>query len=213
MRNFSSFLPGSEKNSPEHIVNNMDNQYNNAFEQKRLTIIGMSPQLTDPSPLAMEVLQQFRIIYGTLRQHFREVEERCGLTGSQMWILQEVQRTPELGVTELALRMGIHQSTCSQLIDKLVSLGCLTKTRQREDQRRVGLCLAPAGIAAISLLPGPAQGILPEALSSLPDVAIKTLHINLSELIRHLPGKDDSFARTPLSELEKEKYQNDAFVA
>ena len=161
----------------------------------------------------MEVLQQFRVIYGTLRQHFREVENRCGLTGSQMWILQEVQRTPELGVTELAARMGIHQSTCSQLVDKLVSLGCLTKSRQHEDQRRVGLSLSPGGLVAISALPGPAQGMLPAALSGLPDVAIRTLHVNLSELIRHLPGKEDAFARTPLSEFEKDKYHDDAFTA
>lgn len=161
----------------------------------------------------MEVLQQFRVIYGTLRQHFREVEERCGLTGSQMWILQEVQRTPGLGVTELATRMGIHQSTCSQLVDKLVSLGCLTKNRLHEDQRRVGLGLSDSGIAAISALPGPAQGILPAALAGLPEVAIKTLHVNLSELIRHLPGKEEAFAWTPLSEFEKEKYRDDAFTA
>ncbi|MEO8409609.1 MAG: MarR family winged helix-turn-helix transcriptional regulator, partial [Propionivibrio sp.] len=160
----------------------------------------MSAQSIHPSPLTLEVLQQFRIIYGALRQHFREVEERCGLTGSQMWILQEIARTPGLGVTGLAGRMGIHQSTCSQLVEKLVALGCLTKSRQAEDQRRVGLWLAAGGDAAISVLPGPAQGILPAALASLPDVAIKTLHINLSELIRHLPGKDDSFARTPLAE-------------
>jgi len=173
----------------------------------------MSLQTTNPSPLALEVLQQFRVIYGTLRQHFREVEEQCGLTGSQMWILQEVQRTPELGVTDLATRLGIHQSTCSQLVDKLVSLGYLTKNRQQEDQRRVGLCLSPEGITAISVLPGPAQGILPAALSGLPEVAIKTLHVNLSELIRHLPGKDDSFARTPLSEFEKDSYHDDAFTS
>ena len=172
-----------------------------------------TPQTSHPSPLALEVLQQFRVIYGTLRQHFREVEARCGLTGSQMWILQEVQRTPELGVTELALRMGIHQSTCSQLVDKLVSQAYLTKNRQQEDQRRVGLALDSKGLEAISMLPGPAQGILPAAISDLPDVAIKTLHINLSELIRHLPGKDDSFARAPLSEIEEEKYTDDAFTA
>ena len=28
---------------------------------------------------ALEVLQQFRIIYGSMRQYFKDVEERCGL--------------------------------------------------------------------------------------------------------------------------------------
>lgn len=61
------------------------------------------------TPLALEVLQQFRVIYGTMRQYFRELEESCGLPGSQMWVLQEIERSPEIGVTELACRLGIHQ--------------------------------------------------------------------------------------------------------
>jgi DNA-binding MarR family transcriptional regulator len=154
-----------------------------------------------PSHLTLDVLQQFRVIYGTMRQYFREVEERCGLSGSQMWILQEVQRTPELGVTELAGRLGVHQSTCSQLVEKLVARGCLIKKRPHDDHRRVGLCLTLDGLKAIAALPGPAEGILPEALAAIPEVALKTLNINLSELIRYLPGKDDSYATTPLAEM------------
>ncbi|HSG22484.1 MAG TPA: helix-turn-helix domain-containing protein [Azonexus sp.] len=162
----------------------------------------MKTSLNPPAHLlTMDVLQQFRLIFGSMRQYFRLVEERCGLPGSQMWVLQEVQRTPEIGISELAIRMGVHQSTCSLLVDKLVALGCLTKKKQSTDQRRVGLCLDARGLAALAALPGPAEGILPEALSKLPVVALKTLHINLDELIQHLPGKDDSCAGTPLSEL------------
>lgn len=158
--------------------------------------------MSDTTPqLALEVLQQFRVIYGTMRQYFRELEDCCGLPGSQMWVLQEIERTPEIGITELAGRMGIHQSTCSQLVDKLVARDCLIKNRQSVDQRRVGLCLAPGGRKAIAALPGPAEGVLPEALVSIPDVALKTLNINLAELIRHLPGKDEAFAATPLAEM------------
>ena len=160
-----------------------------------------NPSLTNP--LALEVLQQFRVIYGSMRQYFREVEERCGLSGSQMWLLQEVQRSPEIGVTELAIRLGIHQSTCSQLVEKLVGQGCLLKNRPYEDQRRVGLCLAQEGVKALAALPGPAEGILPEALAAIPVVSLKTLNINLSELIGHLPGRNDSFARMPLAEIVK----------
>lgn len=159
-------------------------------------------QTTTKSPqLALEVLQQFRVIYGTMRQYFREIEEQCGLPGTQMWILQEIQRNPVLGVSELASRMGIHQSTCSQLVEKLVARGCLKKRRQSEDQRRVELCLTRNGLRAIAALPGPAEGILPEALWTIPEVALKTLNINLSELIRHLPSNNESFANTPLSEM------------
>ncbi|HEX6734916.1 MAG TPA: helix-turn-helix domain-containing protein [Azonexus sp.] len=162
----------------------------------------MSHDPAQPSSLlALEVLQQFRLIFGSLRQYFRLVEERCGMPGSQMWVLQEVERSPGLGIGELAGRMGIHQSTCSLLVDKLVAQGCLLKQRDGRDQRRVGLALAANGTAALAALPGPAEGILPAALATLPDVVLKTLHINLDELIRQLPGRDDAAAGTPLAEL------------
>lgn len=151
--------------------------------------------------LALEVLQQFRLIFGSLRQYFRLVEERCGMSGSQMWVLQEVEHNPGIGIGDLAVRMGIHQSTCSLLVDKLVAQGCLHKQRNGRDQRRVGLVLAENGVAALAALPGPAEGILPEALAALPEVVLKTLNINLDELIRHLPGKVDSFAGTPLADM------------
>lgn len=151
--------------------------------------------------LVLEVLQQFRLIYGSLRQHFRLVEERCGLSGSQMWVLQEVDRSPEISIGDLAVRMGVHQSTCSLMVEKLVVQGYLEKRKQARDQRRVGLCLLTHGREALAALPGPAEGILPEALSSVPDVVLKTLHINLDELLKHLPGRDDRFASMPLADM------------
>ena len=162
----------------------------------------MDSRSANPSQLALDVLQQFRLIYGTMRQYFRVVEERCGLPGSQMWVLQEVQRSPGIGITELAARMGVHQSTCSQLVEKLSAKLYLTRSRSVIDQRRVGLYLAPGGVDAIAALPGPAEGVLPKALSATPDVVLETLKINLSELISHLPGTDASFATTPLADMD-----------
>ena len=154
-----------------------------------------------PPELVKDVLQQFRVIFGTMKQHFRNIEDRCGLTGSQMWILQEVQRQPGICVKDLASLLSIHQSTCSLLIDKLDDLGHLERKSMHKDRRKVGLCLTNSGMDAIAALPGPAEGVLPAALSSTPEVALKTLQINLSELIRHLPGKDDAFSQTPLADL------------
>ena len=149
----------------------------------------------------MAVLQKFRVIFGSMRRHFREIEERCGLPASQLWILQEVQNSPDIGITELAECIGVHQSTCSQLVEKLVARRCLTKIRHPRDHRRVGLRLLPDGLNAIAALPGPAEGVLPAALGALPDVVLKTLDINLSELIRYLPRRSDSFAHVPLADM------------
>lgn len=118
-----------------------------------------------------------------------------------MWVLQEIQRKPGIGVTELAGLLGIHQSTCSLLIEKLVTHGCVERKAMHKDRRRIGLCLSERGEETIAALPGPAEGVLPAALSSVSEVVLQTLSINLTELIRHIPGKDDAFAHTPLADL------------
>jgi len=155
--------------------------------------------------LQMNVLQQFRIIYGSLRQYFREMESCCGLPGAQAWVLQEVEHTPGIGITELAGRLGIHQSTCSGLVDKLVGASLLAKQRSGADQRRIGLVLLPAGKDVLGRLPGPAEGVLPSALAEVPVVCLKTLNINLMELIRHMPARRDRFANTLLAEMLRDE--------
>lgn len=158
-----------------------------------------------PSELTLEVLRQFRVIYGTMRHYFREVEERCDLPGSQMWILQEAERSPGLGVNELAERLGIHQSTSSLLVDRLVTDGYLEKRRQKDDRRRVGLWLKPKAKKPLAALPGPAEGVLPRALRDTPEVVLKTLAINLHELLQRLPGKNDGYADVPLADIDNRR--------
>lgn len=148
------------------------------------------------------VLRQFRVIFGSVRQHFRRVEEQCGVSGSQLWILQETWKTPGIGVTELAGRLSIHQSTCSQLVEKLVRRKLLKKSRPISgDQRRVGLSVSKTGRHCIDCAPGPAQGVLPEALGSLPSSVLKALEGNLAKVIAELDVKDPTDAERPLADL------------
>lgn len=155
----------------------------------------------EKTQLSIQVLKQFRIIFGSVRQHFREVEQACGVSGSQLWILQEVTKSPEIGVTELAERLSIHQSTCSQLVEKLIARGLIKKERSKEDQRRVGLTLTGDAIKVLGNAPGPAEGILPEALQSLPESTLVTLDKALVDVIGQLRIKDDKHADKPLSDM------------
>lgn len=151
--------------------------------------------------LALEVLKQFRLIYGSVRQHFRRVEEACGVTGSQLWLMQEIDKTPGVGISELARRLSIHQTTCSQLVEKLVRRGHVRKTRSNRDQRRVGLNLSKRATKALKSAPGPAEGVLPEALAELPDSALETLSRQLLKVIAALHLRDERSAGRPLADL------------
>lgn len=151
--------------------------------------------------LSLQALKKFRIIYGSVRQHFREVEQTCGVTGSQLWILQEVAKTPGMGISELADRLSIHQSTGSQLVEKLVVRGLINKVRSKEDQRRVGLRVTEEAEKLLKNAPGPAEGVLPEALQALPESALLALDNALLGVIGQLRIRDDKLANRPLSDL------------
>ena len=151
--------------------------------------------------LSHQVLKKFRIIFGSVRQHFREIEQTCSVTGSQLWVLQEVSTTPGIGVSELSERLSIHQSTASQLVEKLVGRNLIIKERSKEDQRRVGLWLTDEASNLLKNAPGPAEGILPDALHALPESSLVCLDNALVELIEQLHIHDDKLADTPLADL------------
>lgn len=109
--------------------------------------------------------------------------------------------SPGIGVSDLAHRLSIHQTTCSQLIEKLVSRGYVVKTRSAEDQRRVGLTITRSAARVLKDAPGPAEGLIPEALMRLPEATLQSLMANLGDLIDGLHLQDPQAADRPLSDL------------
>lgn len=151
--------------------------------------------------LALEVLKQFRLVYGAVNRHFRDIERRCGLSGAQAWLLRELSRSPLLGVTDLATRMSVHQSTASQLIEKLVRAGYVERAAHEEDKRRVRLRISRRGRACLKRLPQPAEGVLPRALGKLPRPSLRALRSSLARLISQLQARRAQDAQAPLGEL------------
>lgn len=155
----------------------------------------------DNAQAAANALKKFRVIYGTVRQHFREVEQSCGISGSQLWLLQEIHRTQNIGVSELAKRLSIHQSTCSQLVDKLAKAKLVTKMRSEQDQRRVGLCVTEQAIAILAKAPSPAEGILPNALNRMPYTVLIELDCALEKVIAQMGIRDSKLGTQPLADM------------
>jgi DNA-binding MarR family transcriptional regulator len=151
--------------------------------------------------LNIAVLRSFRLIYGSVRQHFRAVQKSCGISGSQLWMLHEVRKAPGIGVSDLAAQLSIHQSTGSLLVEKLVRAGLLKKSKSNVDQRRVGLQLTAKGQRCITRAPGPPEGVLPEAIAGLSKAQARALLNNLRAVAAELDVSADQAADTPLSDL------------
>src|SRR5436309_11029040 len=92
-------------------------------------------------PLPLQVLMKFRLIINTAKQHFKWVEQRCGINGTQLWVLCELHRSPRMGVSELAAAMAMHQSIVSILVNKLVTAKLVKRVRSTVYQRAVTLSI------------------------------------------------------------------------
>lgn len=160
----------------------------------------MSSSNPSTSPTPMDVLKQFRSIFNTVKQHFQQVETSCRISGAQLWALAVVVRQPGLRVSELARAMAVHQSTTSNLVERLVELKLVEKRRSEHDQRVVHLYPLPAGISLIGQAPQPVEGVLPEALTQLSEENLTRLHDILDNLLDILQAKDTG-RHIPLSEI------------
>jgi DNA-binding MarR family transcriptional regulator len=152
---------------------------------------------TQPST---RVLRQFRVVFNSVKTHFRQVEREAGLGGAQLWALSVIQRRPGLGVTELARELDIHQSTASNLIKALVERGLVETSRHGVDRRSVALRIGAGGEEVLRSAPLPFAGVLPDALASLDAETLDRLERDLGKLIALLET-DETSAKVPLSQM------------
>lgn len=166
-----------------------------------VTVDEQGTSLADQHQLAQEVLKKFRVVFGSIKKHFREIENQCGVSGAQVWAIWEISRAPGMRVTELAKVLSLHQSTMSNLLEKIEEGGLIRKERTQGDQRVVRLYVTEHGHEVIQRAPKPMSGILPDALQKLPLATLLSLSQDMETLIALMPGKDISAASKPLSEI------------
>ena len=147
---------------------------------------------------ALETLKLFRIIFKSANRHFHDVEKKAGIGGASLWALAEILEVDNLTVSALAKAMSIHQSTASNLIEKLEVKGYAVRIRSLEDRRVVHLALTDQGREVLSKAPPPYRGILPDALMSMDSVALSALNGHLTELIAGMSLKHEDSAFEPL---------------
>lgn len=153
------------------------------------------------NPLATETLKQLRIIISAVRQHFRALEEACGVSGAQIWILSAIAETPGITVSQLGKTLSVHVSTVSNMLDKLAKAGLVERLRREDDRRVVNLHLTAEGLAVLARAPQPLTGLVPHALENLPEPALVRLNEDLALLIQQMKYVDHDNADKPLSVL------------
>lgn len=160
----------------------------------------LSPPTSTTPELPAQVLRQFRVVFNAVRTHFQQVEKRVGIGGAQVWALNVIQQRPGVGMNELAQAMDVHQSTASNLVRQLVKRQLVRTEKSTVDRRGVHLYVEPAALTLLQGVPGPYEGVLPEALQQLAPDTLARLQADLTQVIHALKA-DEQAGGIPLAEL------------
>ncbi len=129
------------------------------------------------------MLNALRRIVRSLRVSSRTAEQKVGLSGAQLFVLQCLARQSPCSVNELAARTATDQSSVSVVVSRLVAGGHLRRTMSKADRRRVDLTITRSGRALLEQAPEAAQDRLIAALVQLSPAELKTLSRLLAKVV------------------------------
>jgi DNA-binding MarR family transcriptional regulator len=151
---------------------------------------------TDREVRTARALAALRQIVGKAKRQFASSHEKSDLSGAQLWALSQVKNAPGLTMQELAAVMAVHQSTASNLVEKLESAGYVRKKREVLDRRVVRLYTTASGTQLLKKAPSPVRDVLPEAVKQLTDEELKALEKSLLLLAGKIPTEHEGTRRT-----------------
>lgn len=153
------------------------------------------PKECDPSLVA---LQKFRVIVQHAQNHSALIKKKTGISGAQLWLLQEVADAPGARVGEIAFKMSLKSVTVSNLLEPLLASGVIKREQDDKDRRVVRLHLSPKGRQLLAKAPQPTRGILPATLQSLDSKSLKNVDHALGLLLEGLSSARAKYALQPL---------------
>nr|WP_254626714.1 MarR family transcriptional regulator [Myxococcus sp. CA039A] len=133
-----------------------------------------------------EVMDGIRRIVRLLRVSARASERLVGISGAQLFVLQQLAEAGPCSINALAERTLTHQSSVSVVVARLLERGLATRRPSAEDGRRVEVALSPLGRALLRETPAMAQARLITGLRRLEPGAREGLAQGLSALVREL---------------------------
>ena len=133
-----------------------------------------------------EIIQTVQRIVKVTYQFTSRGLREFGASGPQVWALRILAEEGRLTVGEIAVRMYLHISTVSVIVDRLVKAGLADRERSEEDRRVVHLTITPHGRELVQKAPVPPRARLPRGLDRLstPDLLnLRVAMVQLSEIM------------------------------
>lgn len=153
----------------------------------------MGAHAIDAVTPARDVLDSLRRIVQVLRESSRRAEQELGITGAQLFVLEQLVAVPPQSLNDLAERTRTHQSSVSTVVTRLVERGLVVRQRSARDARRLELALTARGRRMTAKTPGAAQNRLIRTIEDLPPRSRR----QLASLLRQVVGGLDARERRP----------------
>jgi DNA-binding MarR family transcriptional regulator len=93
----------------------------------------------------VDVANRLRPVLLQLARELRREVHPLGITGSQVSLLVQIKRNPEIGVRELAALERVSPAAMSGAADRLERAGLIHRRTHAADRRRQGLSVTSAG--------------------------------------------------------------------
>lgn len=135
---------------------------------------------------SQRILDCIRRLVRYIRINDRASQTQVGLSGAQLFVLHELEETPALSLSELALRTMTDQSSVSVVVTRLVDAGFVSRDRDAVDARRLVLTLTKSGRAVLQRAPTPPQEGVIEACDRIQAADRKRLAELFTRLIEEL---------------------------
>ena len=148
-----------------------------------------------PSPEEVtRVMNSLRALVRALRISTRAVEKEIGISGAQLFVLQQLLEAPARSVNELAERTSTHQSSVSTVVSRLVDRGLVRREPSADDGRRMEISITERGRRLVESAPLTAQTRMQQAMRRLEPWQVRSLGEGLEALVR-----ESGFAAEPLT--------------
>ena len=148
--------------------------------------------------LQKEVLKHFREIFIQAKSELKDNVKKTGLSGSQLWIMQQIYNFNGISNSELAKNLTLHVSTCSILVNKLIKKGLVEKARSPTDERKIVLTITSKGKQLMAKAPKSPEGAIPSALKKLSIEELEELNKVLTKFAKKMKVLNKVYKDIPL---------------
>lgn len=103
--------------------------------------------------LSEEILVTLRKIVRAMSIYSKSLDKHFGLTYPQLLILHELFQSDQIAIGEIARKISLSQATVTDIIDRLIIKGLVTRTKNSLDRRQVLIKISPNGKNIINKKP------------------------------------------------------------